>query len=91
MAKGHIPLRTCIGCRNKRPASEMLRFKLVGDSVVPAANKDSLPGRGCYICPEVHCVAAALKKGRIARALRKNSVILPSMEELLVGIGYNKR
>jgi uncharacterized protein len=90
MTKGHIPLRTCIGCRKKRPASEMLRFKVVGDLVVPAVNKDSLPGRGCYICPEEHCVTAALKKGRIARALRKNSVILPSTEELLVGIGYKR-
>ncbi len=83
MKKGHVPIRTCVGCRQKRPAGEMVRIKALGDAIVIAHGKDSLPGRGCYLCPAARCVEAALKKGRIARALRREGVDIPSKEELL--------
>jgi uncharacterized protein len=83
MKKGHVPIRTCVGCGRKRPAVEMVRIKASNDTIVVAHGKDSLPGRGCYLCPAAKCVEAALKKGRIARALRREVIDIPSKEELL--------
>lgn len=61
----------------------MALIKALGDAIVVARRKDRLPGRGCHLCPEARCVEAAIKKGRIARALRKEHVEIPSKEELL--------
>lgn len=83
MKKGHVPIRKCVGCGQRCPAVEMVRIKALGDTIVVAHRKDRLPGRGCYLCRKASCVEAALKKGRIARALRKERVDIPSKEELL--------
>lgn len=83
MKKGHVPLRTCIGCRQKRPGQEMIRITAVGDTVAVSPRKSKLPGRGCYVCPTEKCVEAALRRNNLSRALRKNIAVLPSKEELL--------
>ncbi|MGH2748299.1 MAG: YlxR family protein [Actinomycetota bacterium] len=67
------PIRTCAGCRKKRPQAELLR---VARDVHGAVSVDRSglggrrPGRGAYVCPEVSCVEAALDSGRVARGLR---------------------
>jgi len=86
MKKGHVPIRQCVGCRQRRPAREMIHLKAVGDTVVLSRPKDRLPGRGCYTCPREDCIRAAFQKGRLSRALRKNILNLPSQEELLKGL-----
>ncbi len=83
MKRGHIPIRRCVGCRQRRPAHEMIRLKADKDTVVVADAKDRTPGRGCYVCPREECVRAALEKGRLSRALRRSMVIVPSQETLL--------
>ncbi len=85
MKKGHIPIRQCIGCRRRRPASELIRFKACGEQVVVSPRKDKTSGRGCYICPQEECLEMALKKGCLARALRRN-VVAPAKHELLKGL-----
>lgn len=83
MKKGHIPVRQCVACRAKRPAREMIRFKAQGNAVVVVLKKDNVPGRGCYLCPQEQCIAAALKKRSIQRALGRSSLVPPPMEECL--------
>ena len=60
------PMRTCIACRAKAPASTMKRIGRDNDSPI------SWPGHGrsAYICPNETCIADAMKKGRLERALR---------------------
>jgi uncharacterized protein len=83
MKRAHVPIRTCIGCRRKRPAWEMIRFKVLGDMVVVAERKRDYPGRGCYACRREECLEAALKKGSLSRALRRNIAGHPLKGELL--------
>jgi predicted RNA-binding protein YlxR (DUF448 family) len=61
----------------------MIRFTACGDRVVVSPGRENKPGRGCYTCPTEQCLDAALKKGRLARALRRSDVARPSREELL--------
>jgi predicted RNA-binding protein YlxR (DUF448 family) len=51
---GHIPIRTCVGCRKRRPKEEMIRFTAAG---VDSARRSG-EGRGMYICPSAACVDA---------------------------------
>lgn len=81
MKKGHVPVRTCVACRRKRPAWEMIHLKARGDTAVILPARADLPGRGCYLCPREECISAALKKCSIQRALRKSSLVPPTKEE----------
>jgi predicted RNA-binding protein YlxR (DUF448 family) len=85
MKRGHVPIRQCIGCRRKRPASELMRFKAIGETVIVSPPRDKTPGRGCYICPQEECLEAALKKGCLSRALRR-TVVVPPKQGLLKGL-----
>jgi uncharacterized protein len=44
----HVPIRTCIGCRERRPQTELLRCVLadVGTILVDR----TAPGRGAWLC-----------------------------------------
>ncbi|MDY6915167.1 MAG: YlxR family protein [Candidatus Cloacimonadota bacterium] len=52
---GHIPCRTCVICRQKKPKNELIRFqKLFSGIVFDLKNK--LPGRGYYVCNSNKCI-----------------------------------
>jgi uncharacterized protein len=83
MNRGHVPIRRCIGCRQRRPACEMIRLRADRNRVIVADASDKTPGRGCYVCPREECIKAALEKDRLSRALRRSMLIAPSQETLL--------
>jgi len=66
----HVPTRTCLGCRGRRPKPELVRLVRRADGVVAVDAGAVLPGRGAYVCPEPGCVERALKTGKLAHALR---------------------
>jgi uncharacterized protein len=63
------PERSCIGCRTRAPKAEFLRIARTpaGVRVDPLG---AAPGRGAYVHRDPACVAAALRAGVLARALR---------------------
>ncbi|MHB1139029.1 MAG: YlxR family protein, partial [Microthrixaceae bacterium] len=61
------PTRTCVGCRRSGPASSLVRCAAVEGRVEVGR---VLPGRGAWLCPTGSCVAAAVRSGSLARALR---------------------
>src|SRR5690606_37036214 len=61
------PVRTCVGCRRRRPAHEMRRIVLVDGELREGR---TLPGRGAWLCPERACAELAMKRRSIPRALR---------------------
>ncbi len=64
-----MPIRTCIGCRTEREKSELIRLvRYEGRVVVDYQAK--LPGRAAYVCPRLACIKEAMKRGRLARALK---------------------
>jgi len=62
----HVPLRTCIACRAKAPAPDLIRVGRSGTS----ATIWNGSGRSAYICTNERCIADAMRKGRLERALR---------------------
>ncbi|WP_308016474.1 YlxR family protein [Jidongwangia harbinensis] len=71
------PTRTCVGCRKRAPAFELLRFVAVraGDHLQlrPDPNR-RLPGRGAHVHPDPACFAQAERRRAFGRALRFTGV-----------------
>jgi uncharacterized protein len=71
------PTRTCVGCRTRAPASELLRFVVAGAGdhlrLVPDPRR-RLPGRGAHLHPDPACFALAERRRAFGRALRFTGV-----------------
>lgn len=61
----HLPLRTCIACRENKPKRELLRVVRTPESqvLIDATGKKS--GRGAYLCAKLSCWQKALKEHRL--------------------------
>jgi predicted RNA-binding protein YlxR (DUF448 family) len=70
----HGPVRTCIGCRKRELAVELLRVVAVdggnGESAVTVDSARKLPGRGAWLHPDLQCLDAAIRRRAFGRALR---------------------
>ena len=63
-----IPMRQCMGCRERKPKREMLRVVRSPEGTVSLDFRGKLPGRGAYVCPNPEC----LKKAVRSKALERN-------------------
>ncbi|TQL48462.1 hypothetical protein FB562_1556 [Homoserinimonas aerilata] len=68
------PVRTCLGCRRRAPASSLVRFVGRDGRVVPDAS-GAMTGRGAWVHPTVECVESSLRRRAFGRALRENGVL----------------
>ncbi|GCE27779.1 hypothetical protein KDA_32630 [Dictyobacter alpinus] len=61
----HLPLRTCIACRENKSKRELLRVVRTpeGQVMIDATGKKS--GRGAYLCAKLSCWQKALKDHRL--------------------------
>jgi predicted RNA-binding protein YlxR (DUF448 family) len=68
----NVPIRTCAGCRTRRAQNELVRVSRRTDGTISVDEGGSRrsPGRGAYVCLDAGCVQAALRSGRLRRALR---------------------
>jgi predicted RNA-binding protein YlxR (DUF448 family) len=68
------PVRTCIGCRKRELAVELLRVVAVstgnGQSAVAVDTQHRRPGRGAWLHPDDSCLTAAIRRRAFVRALR---------------------
>ncbi|HVQ50665.1 MAG TPA: YlxR family protein [Mycobacterium sp.] len=67
------PVRTCVGCRKRELAVELLRVVAVDGNGAQAVTVDparKLPGRGAWLHPDPQCLDAAIRRRAFARALR---------------------
>lgn len=70
------PLRTCIGCRKRVKATELLR--VVADRehhLVQPDPRHRVPGRGAHLHPVLNCFDQAVRRRAFARALRCESAL----------------
>ena len=67
-----IPIRTCIGCRDKFPKNDLLRF--VQDAVgnLQTDRMGKLPGRGAYVCQSQTCINSTFRSQKINAHLQVN-------------------
>ncbi len=77
-----MPERTCIGCRRRKDQKSLIR--IARDAMGHLALCAGF-GRGAYVCPAPECIAEALTKGRLERALKQklNQAELGDLQEEL--------
>jgi len=67
--KRKVPLRKCLGCNEMKPKKELIRIVRSPEGTVDIDKVGKAPGRGCYICPSLQCLEAAIKAKRVENAL----------------------
>ena len=67
---GHVPMRSCVTCRNTRPKRELVRLVYHDDGKVEIDPSGKKAGRGAYLCYSSDCWGKGLKKARLEHALR---------------------
>jgi len=65
-----IPQRTCVGCRTTSAKREFVRVVRTPEGPVEVDPTGKRNGRGAYLCARRACWEDALKKDKLARALR---------------------
>ena len=66
-----IPLRTCMGCNDKKPKKELIRIVKNKDGIITIDETGKQEGRGAYICNNIDCLEKVVKSKRLERALEK--------------------
>ncbi len=75
MKPKHIPIRTCVACRETDEKRDLLRVvRLPDGSVVYDAKAKAFPGRGAYVCATEKCIALARKQRKLERSLKVDRV-----------------
>ncbi|HEX5740038.1 MAG TPA: YlxR family protein [Pilimelia sp.] len=71
------PVRTCIGCRQRAPASQLVRVvaRDAGEGwLVQPDPRRRLSGRGAHLHPDPACLALAERRRAFGRAFRRSGV-----------------
>ena len=65
----HVPMRTCVACRENKPKREMVRVVRTTPQTVEVDRTGKKNGRGAYLCPAQECWNLAQKKRSLSYAL----------------------
>lgn len=63
-----IPMRQCLGCREMKPKTELIRAVKSPEGEVSLDFKGKNPGRGAYVCQSSECLKRAVKSKALSRA-----------------------
>lgn len=74
--RGHVPHRTCAGCRRTAPKPELTRLALAAGGRAVLDPSGTAGGRGAYVCSP-DCLALAQRRGGLARAFRSRVTEAP--------------
>lgn len=80
-----IPMRQCLGCREMKPKSELMRVVRSPLGEISLDRRGKVPGRGAYVCADAVCLKKALKTRALDRALDvkiPDEIILKLAEDL---------
>ncbi|BCN43711.1 DUF448 domain-containing protein [Rhodococcus hoagii] len=86
--RGNIPERTCVGCRRKGLATDLLRvvareLESGGFALTPDPRR-RLPGRGAWLHRDPKCLSEAGRRRAFGRALRVSGSLDSSELDRLV-------
>ena len=70
----HIPIRTCVACRETDEKRDLLRVVRQPDGSVLYDPKGKMSGRGAYVCARAECIALARKQKKLERSLKVSGV-----------------
>jgi predicted RNA-binding protein YlxR (DUF448 family) len=81
-----VPIRTCIGCRRREPAAEMVRLVVLSPAGDTAGRVElagpSRSGRGASVHPRPACLETGLRPEVLSRAF-KQKVTIRDAKDLL--------
>ena len=63
------PLRTCMGCNNKKEKRELIRVVKNKENKISVDTTGKQEGRGAYLCKNIACLDKATKSKRLEKAL----------------------
>lgn len=69
MAVKKVPMRSCCGCREKKPKRELIRVVRSPEGEVSFDITGRKAGRGVYLCNDKACLLKAIKSRALSRAL----------------------
>ena len=64
-----IPLRTCIGCNEKKTKKELIRIVKDKEGNICVDKTGKKEGRGAYICDNINCLEKVIKTKRLEKVL----------------------
>ena len=64
-----VPLRTCMGCNEKKPKKELVRIVKNKEGQIFIDKTGKLEGRGAYICDSKECLERIVKSKRLEKVL----------------------
>jgi len=67
-----IPLRTCMGCNEKKPKKELIRIVKNKNNEIFIDKTLKAEGRGAYICNNIECLEKVVKSKRLEKVLEKS-------------------
>jgi uncharacterized protein len=79
----HIPIRTCVACRQTDEKRDLLRVVRQPDGSVVYDPKGKMSGRGAYVCASTTCIAQARKRKGLERSLKTSGVADALFDELM--------
>ena len=65
-----IPERQCLGCRQMKPKTELIRVLKTPEGNICIDKTGKLNGRGAYICDSVDCLKKAIKSKGLERSFK---------------------
>jgi predicted RNA-binding protein YlxR (DUF448 family) len=78
----HIPQRTCVACRQTSAKRQLVRVVRTPDGSVTIDASGKRSGRGAYLCDQIECWHAGLKRGVLSRALKIESIPEENLQTL---------
>jgi predicted RNA-binding protein YlxR (DUF448 family) len=70
MTPKHVPLRTCVQCRQVRPKRELIRIVRTLEGTIEIDERGKAAGRGAYLCRNRACWEGAIRHERLEHALK---------------------
>ncbi|MBE6944840.1 MAG: YlxR family protein [Ruminococcaceae bacterium] len=85
-----IPMRQCMGCRERKPKKELIRVVRSPEGEVGLDFKGKAPGRGAYVCPSLECLKKAIRSKALDRNLEVQvpETVLDALREELEVNGH---
>ena len=79
----HIPIRTCVACRETDEKRDLMRVVRQPDGSVVYDPKGKTSGRGAYVCARTSCVELAQKRKQLERSLKVSGILPTFYAELI--------
>jgi hypothetical protein len=79
----HVPIRTCVSCRETDEKRDLLRIVRLKDGSAVYDARGKVSGRGAYVCARPECISTARKQKKLERSLKITQLPSELFDELL--------